>query len=693
MLTLRQAAEKLGFAGPATSVRAMAQQLGLTPPISVRDLIKKVEDSPVGSWVSIGPTRIASGVGAGGRLTAIAITPAEPGTIYVGGAPPGERPEMLGCGVWKTPDGGRSWNPVTDSLPTQVIAAIAVDPSARLRVYVATPGIGIFRSEDAGQSWNQISNDLRVPVYLGVLLVHPTDPNVIYVTSADGVYRSRNFGKDWPLSKSGGLVTGLVMNPSNPDIIYAAIFGDGIYRTTDGGRGGDASWVKLTAPSLPTTDIQTIRLALCRDVPSTVYAGYSRSNSFEVHCTGDGGEHWFFRKSMQNVYIEVIGADLSQSATVYVSGVDFYRSDDGGGSFVLKAGAHTDHHAFAIDPMIPGVIYTLGDGGIFRSSDRGDHWSFFGEGITNVEFYDIANSVTKPSLVIGGTQDNGTIKYDGTSTVWQGDLPFGGDGATVDIDPTNDQILYGMYQFIDSISRSPDGGRSPISIGNIANGLPKNACQQGYFHLHPAKVTTLLACCNSLWRTVLDLSQEPPGSNWSPIFTPPSGAIVRSAVDPSVDLYYAGSNDGRLYAGPAGVNWQMVFAHPASSGISDIEVDPNTLIVYVSFGGGGTGRVYRLIRSSPAPSTVDATDITSNLPNGRSVNAIGVDPKTALTIYAGTDAGVYRGVSIDDGKTWSWAPYNFGLPPARVVDLEVHPTTGVMRAGTSNRGAFEVSTK
>jgi hypothetical protein len=546
----------------------------------------------------------------------------------------------------------------------------------------------VFRSEDDGQHWNQLSNDLQAPLYGGVLVVHPTDPNVIYLTSAAGVHRSGDFGKTWPLSKSGGLATGLVINPSNPDILYAAISGDGIYRTIDGGRGGDTSWIKLTAPSLPTTDIQAIRLALCRDVPGTVYAGISRSTGFEVHCTGDGGDHWFFRTSMQ-VYVEVIGANPSQAATVYVSGVDFYRSDDGGGSFVQKDGPHTDHHAFASDLMTPGVIYALGDGGIFRSSDRGDHWSFFGEGITNVEFYDIANAVTKPSLVIGGTQDNGTIKYDGTSRVWQGDLPFGGDGATVDIDPTNDQILYGMYQFIDSISRSPDGGRSATSI---SNGLPKD-CQQGYFQLHPAKLTTLLACCNSLWRTMLDVSQDPPGSNWSPIFTPPSGAIVRSAVDPSVDLYYACSNDGRLYAGPSGANWQMVFTHPSSSGVTDIEVDPQTLVVYVSFGGTGTRRMYRLIRSSPAPPTMAAADITSNLPNGRWVSAIAVDRKTAFTLYAGTDLGVYRGASNDGGTNWSWVPYNFGLPPANVVDLEFHPTTGVMRAATYGRSAFEVRTK
>src|SRR5260370_41150257 len=98
MLTLRQAAGKLGFTGSAISVRAMAQQLGLNAPISLRQLLAKAEDSPVGSWVSIGPTRIASGLGAGGRLTCIAINPAATGTIYVGGAAPRGIVALCGCG-------------------------------------------------------------------------------------------------------------------------------------------------------------------------------------------------------------------------------------------------------------------------------------------------------------------------------------------------------------------------------------------------------------------------------------------------------------------------------------------------------------------------------------------------------------------------------------------------------------------
>jgi len=135
-------------------------------------------NAEVGQWVSLGPTRINAGLGACGRLTAIAIDPTSPSTMYVG-AP--------GAGVWKTTDGGASWRPVADSLPTLATAALAVDPSAPSRIYVATPGFGVFRSEDAGASWTQLSGVLQAEVRWGDTAgasVDPSDDTAIWVTQA-----------------------------------------------------------------------------------------------------------------------------------------------------------------------------------------------------------------------------------------------------------------------------------------------------------------------------------------------------------------------------------------------------------------------------------------------------------------------------------------------------------------------------
>ena len=121
-----------------------------------------------------------------------------------------------------------------------------------------------------------------------------------------------------------------------------------------------------------------------------------------------------------------------------------------------------------------------------------------------------------------------------------------------------------------------------------------------------------------------------------------------------MDLYYAGSNSGKLYAGPSGASWQQVFTHPSGAGVSDLRVDPdNPRILYATFGGTGAGRVYRMTRASPAPATVTAADITSNLPTGLGVNSIAVDRMAPFTVYVGTNHGVYRGVSTNQGASWT----------------------------------------
>jgi len=129
--------------------------------------------------------------------------------------------------------------------------------------------------------------------------------------------------------------------------------------------------------------------------------------------------------------------------------------------------------------------------------------------------------------------------------------------------------------------------------------------------------------------------------------------------------------------------------------VTDIEIDSeNPAIVYVSLGGGFGGRVFRLKRSStnPTTATMASQPITSDLPNGLTVQTLAVDLMLPFTIYAGTNRGVFRGRSMDNGLTWSWTSYNNGMPATDIRDLEVHTVTGVIRAASFGRSAFEVNT-
>ena len=179
----------------------------------------------VGRWVSIGPRLITNNLGypqknSVGVLFSIAVDQTDPSTIYVG---------SHGSGVWKTTNGGSSWQVITDSLPIMGIAAIAIDPSNSSRVYVATPDYGLFRSEDGGASWVQLDPNwkpgnvkLRLTDCCDTLLVNPNNPDELHLTSLDGVYRSTDRGLTWSISLStpGQDVTSLVRNSSNADTLH-----------------------------------------------------------------------------------------------------------------------------------------------------------------------------------------------------------------------------------------------------------------------------------------------------------------------------------------------------------------------------------------------------------------------------------------------------------------------------------------
>jgi len=165
-------------------------------------------------------------------------------------------------------------------------------------------------------------------------------------------------------------------------------------------------------------------------------------------------------------------------------------------------------------------------------------------------------------------------------------------------------------------------------------------------------------------------------------------------VDGTSDVYFAGTDIGNIYVGVGGTNWQHVFSNPFFAAVQDIQIDPtNPKFVYAGFAGGGIDRVYLLNRELSPSSPAFATDITSNLPQGLQVRALAVDPEFTHTVYVGTQAGVYRGQLPPGSSLWFWTPYNTGLPPAVIINrLTFHPTSGVLRAGTFGRSAFEVYT-
>jgi hypothetical protein len=695
-------------------------------------LLAPPSDTTPGHWVCIGPFRIhAPDQGSGpldavGRLTTIAVDPTNHQIIYAGSA--GQLGHE-GCGVWKTTNGGQTWVPISDSLPTLSIGAIAIDPTKTDRIYIVTADEGLYRYDDAGSTWTHMhAGDLKIRTNTTpgvsdrtVLFINPKKSNVLYVTSDDGVLRSEDYGKSWQKSLDAGNASSLVMDPVDPKVLYAAIVGKGVYKAVDGGATA-TSWTQQTnGISYTSMSAATILLAIAHPSSSTseiVYALLPNKNGwFDLFRTTDG-KKWSKRYQSPPIsnccYYVVMGVDPTDWKTVYLGGQLFWISSNGGDSFTQvpasgndrqPASAHGDYWELVVDPKDPAILYAGSDGGIFRSTDHGKQgtWQFIGEGITNVEMYDLALANTWSSRAISGIQDNGLISYNGT-LVWQ--QISGGDGAAVAIDATNPDRFYAVLDNSGTPSVSSDGGGT---FSDFSNNLTKDSkghtpCaiwnMTSHLLIHPVNSKTLLEPCQSLWRTT---TNAPPG-NWVFIFTPPTGEqVVRSAVDPKSDIYYAGTNLGHIYAGLGGSGWKQVFSNLESLNVSDIEVDkahPDT--VYVSFAPpatvdrscnttAGSHRIYQLkTKISSGKISVNAFDITANLRSGVCVNALAVDPFTPGTVYAATNKGVYRGKSGATAGSWTWQSYDDGMPEADVRDLEVHPITGNIFAATFGRSAFRV---
>jgi hypothetical protein len=642
-------------------------------------------------WVSLGPALIRSGLGAVGRLHHIVIRPDRPATMLVAGG------GGSGSGVWRTEDGGTTWEPVTDAFGTPNVKALAMDPGDPARVYAASTR-GLLVTTNGGDSWSQVADNaaLGMTGADGVLVVDPADPRRLYLANARGVSRSTDRGATWTVVLAAGQGTDLITAVAAGGLL-AAIRNDGDLAQTGVWASADSggSWRRLTGcpgGRLPEITGPTgIRLARSG---STVFASFKTGTDWTLYRTtgvgcsiggrpesmwqrgwrpdGTAGGQPIFRRLWK-----YLCADPTDPDFVYLGGTDMWVSSNRGDTFTRITEPHVDHQGFAVHPTQPRTVFTVSDGGVYRSTSRGaaGSWQFLGQGVRNTELYDLADAATDPDLLIGGTQDNGTIRWDRPSQTWR--WVRGGDGATVAIDPENESVMYSMGQYADSISRSTDGGENWTGI---SASLPAGQCFNLHYQVHPGDRNLLLASCTSLWRFRIG------SAAWAAIFTPPGGTVVRSAVRVRDDLYLAGTSLGALYAGAGGTGFTEVLRNPfGGGGINDILIDPDDdETIWLAHGGTGTGRVLRTSRDG------DAVDVTGTLPAGLSVRTLAADRLNPGFLYAGTDRGVYRARIA--GGAWTWLKYGTGLPDPDVRALRVHPRTGVMRAATLGRGVWEILT-
>ncbi|MBD3237559.1 MAG: T9SS type A sorting domain-containing protein [Candidatus Eisenbacteria bacterium] len=663
------------------------------------------------AWQPEGPGNI------GARVTDVAVHPTDPDIVYAA---------MASGGVFKSTDAGESWTPTFDEQAVLSVGAVAIDPTNPDLIWAGTGeanagsfsffGLGIYRSTDAGASWEP--RGLEETRYIARIVVDPHNGQRVFAAATGrlfgtgphrGIYRTSDGGESWErvlaLTDSTAAID-LVMNPTDPDILYAAMWersrglnyrnsggpSSGVWRSTDGGE----SWNELIN-GLPTgSDVGRIGLTLCTSQPEVLYAIYADATGYfeGVYKSTDGGDSWSGTNdgALGNLYSSYgwwfgnIRVDPSDPDNVLALGLPCYRSTNGGASWSETGpNMHVDHHGMAFAPSRPTRVYDGNDGGVYRSEDSGATWTKLYDQPSS-QFYAIAIDPLNPHRLYGGTQDNGTLRtWNGGTDDWE--MILGGDGFYCIVDPTNSNTIYAEYQY-GNLYKSTNGGygwsdaTDGISYGDRRNWSTPVVMDPNFEPILYYGTFRLYRSANAAgsWSPISgDLTGGNQGGNYGTITT-----IDVAHTDP--DVIYVGTDDGRVWVtSNAGDDWTRISDDLPDRWITRVETDPSdAAIVYVTVSG------FRW--DSPAPHVFRSddmganwTDISGNLPEAPA-NVIVCDPDYPNVLYVGTDIGCF--VSATTGESWS--ALGTGLPAAPVLDLKLHAPTRTLVAGTHGRSMFSL---
>ncbi|MBL0062047.1 MAG: T9SS type A sorting domain-containing protein [bacterium] len=649
------------------------------------------------NWTNIGPTNYA------GRVLSIAWSSANTNIIYVGSA---------SGGLWKTTDGGANWSPLTDDLASLAIGSVALDPNDPNIVYIGTGegsfnvdavfGAGIFKSTDGGATWNTTGLSWTQSQNRAVnkIIIDPTNTQIIYAacnSSVGGIYKSTNGGTTWTLYHTGD-VKDIEMHPDSSNVLYCAngypwgTASNGIYKSTNSG----VTWTQLTSGLPAGSSFGRLEIDISESSPATLYAGISQTISagaglYGIYKSTNGGASWTQQATTPNMYagqgwynlvVEVHPTDPNQ---VWSNGLDGYKSTNGGVAWTRMTVwsysegnsqyAHADHHAMAYKPGDPNTIILGTDGGLFKSTNGGTSWTGLNNGLITYQYYAICNDNLSPTVAYGGTQDNGTNKYNNSSTQTR---VLGGDGGYCNVDFTNSNNVYATTQRGNHY-KSTNGG---TSFNSIQSGITGAGAWVTPRVMDPTNPNILYTGTNIVYRSTNG------GASWTAISTALDASYISHiAVAPSdpatIYICYEGY-DGKVFkTNDTGANWVNIETGIPERYPTHIAIDPlNRDIVYCSVSGYGSGHVYKSTNGGTSWSNV-----STGLPD-LPVNCIVIDQSDGNKLFAGNDLGVYY--SSNAGS--SWADYSTGLPNVVVDFLALHPSTGKLRAGTHGRGMWETET-
>jgi photosystem II stability/assembly factor-like uncharacterized protein len=613
-------------------------------------------------WRNVGPTR-------GGRANAVVGDPAKPLTFYFGG---------VNGGVWRTTNGGQSWNNITDGkTDISSVGAMAIAPSDPNVIYVGTGesqlredltfGTGVYRSTDAGSTWSRLG--LLDSHQIADIIVDPRDPDRVYVAAMGhafgpnaerGVFRTLDGGKTWKkilfINDSTG-ANDLSIDPSNPRIMYASMYKfqrtpwsmlsgggrSGIWKTLDGGD----TWTELTfRPGIPNTLLGKIGIDVSPANPRRVYASIEAPDSSGgIFRSDDAGDTWERMNTdarfwVRSWYYSQVTADPQNENTVYVMNLGVFRSIDGGKTFSRVRVPHGDTHAMWIDPKDNKRMINSNDGGGTISFDAGATWSSIYNQPT-AQFYHVTTDNQFPYRIYGAQQDNSPVSIasrsdDGQIGPRDFYSPAGCENATVAVDPRNPLITYGGC-YMGAFARYDHGRRQErdISVGlrNYdgwgAGEVPERFQWTFPVLISPHDPQTLYVTSQHVWRTRTE------GANWEKI------SPDLTTHDPATLKRTGGPIHGEM----TGAEWYAtIYAFAESPKVKGVLwAGSDDGLIHVSRNGGtswenvtppGYGRLTRTAHIDASPHDPAVVYVAANR-------------------YQQDDFAPYLWKSADYGKTWT----------------------------------------
>ena len=731
----------------------------------------KIKDGSKSVWVSINPPSVPPtpdtiSISGTGRVMCIAFHPTDSNTFFVGTSQ---------GGMWKTTDQGNTWICLTDQLPVLRISGIAIDAHHPDTMYIATGdidhniynivapggaseyGLGVFKTYDGGSTWEPtglvFQFDQPQATALRTVFVHPDSSNILVAIGLPGIYRSTDYGETWTKVQNGYFVDA-DMHPQNPNILFVtSMFVPGvvgskaaIYRSTDFGK----TWTELTTPIPPTSDVLRIELAISSADPSKVYALTCRNNGgfYAMYASVDSGFTWseiakysgnnkapnmlgwadggYFGITLpgyppddagQGTYDLTLLVHPDSAHIIYTGGINIWGSKNGGNGGSLSTwnivtfwvnlfgrSIHADQHMLVYNSKLK--KYFAGcDGGLYVSDTLilgnlnaifpcidfvnqtiipgcytlPTQWQDISHGLHNTEYYRIALNQNDPNMFMGGSQDNGTFLF--RNGQWL--QTYGGDGMEAMIDPVHPSILYAT-NYNGTLNRSEDGGLTyTTNLEKPITDAGEGGAWVTPFIMHPWYSNIIYTAFYNIWKS------EDRGNTWTRLSNLSNGKSFEAlTICPSHPEYlYAARVDNVFKTTDGGQTWISIKnGLPMSEAhVTYLAVDFfNPQEIYITFSGFKQGK--KVYRSMDGGQTWQ--NISGNLPN-IPVNCIvkhANSPKNDL--YIGTDIGVfYTNDSLLQDSSWLY--YNDGMPAVVVNELEIHYSSQKIVAATYGRGIWE----